>query len=212
MILPLRTLAVVSIAAGAFLMPNVWSLLIYDRDAIIAGEFWRVASGALVHLTPAHFIFNLVAFAAAGWVIEQRAYPHYWLVGGLTALLGGAVLFVAAPGITRYGGLSGVAVGLIAYASLCGMREEGPWQRVSKVVFALIILKTAVELLTGQTPMTAGGAAHFVPVPMSHAIGVLVGVMVALNPYRPAGKLTRSGTVPIKQATRHWSPAGSSLI
>jgi rhomboid family GlyGly-CTERM serine protease len=182
MIFPLRTLAVVLIAAGAFLMPNVWSLLIYDRDAIMAGEFWRVASGVLVHLTPTHLLFNLVAFAAAGWVIEQRAYPHYWLVGGLTALLGGVVLFVATPEIGRYGGLSGVAVGLIAYASLCGMREEGPWRRVSRVVFALIILKTTVELLTGQTPMTTGGTAPFLPVPITHAVGVLVGVMVAHRP------------------------------
>jgi rhomboid family GlyGly-CTERM serine protease len=178
-ILPLRTLTVVLVAAGAYMVPGLASFLIYGRGAILAGEIWRVATGVLVHLTLGHLLFNIAAFTAAGWVIERRGYPHFWLVGGLTALLGGAVLLVATPGISRYGGLSGVAVGMIVYASLCGMREEGPWRRASTAVFALTLLKVAVELLTGQTPMTAVGTASFIPVPMSHAIGVLVGVMVA---------------------------------
>jgi hypothetical protein len=71
---------------------------------------------------------------------------------------------------------------MIVYASLCGMREKGPWRRTSTAVFALTLLKVAVELLTGQTPMTAVGAPPFIPVPMSHAIGVLVGVLVAIGP------------------------------
>lgn len=179
--IPVRTLVVVLAATGTSLIPALASVLMYDRNAVFAGAVWQTLTGVLVHWTVEHLLFNLAAFAAAGWVIERRGYPHFWLVGGLTALTGSAVLLAASPEISRYGGLSGIAVGLIVYASVCGMREEGPWRHASTMVFALTLLKVAVELLTGRTPLTAVGAAPFIPVPMVHAIGVLVGVLVALG-------------------------------
>lgn len=179
--LPARTLLLMLVAVVIFAVPTLSSLLIYDREAILAGEIWRLITGNLVHFTPAHLFFDLTAVGVAGWIIEQRGYPHFWGVAGLSAFSVGAGLLAGIPEASRYGGLSGVAIGMTAYASLCGMKENGLWQRVCTALFLLIMVKVALEFLTGQSLSTAIAKTPFIPVPLSHAMGAFAGVLVALS-------------------------------
>ena len=178
---PARTLLLMLIAIAIFAVPKVASFLIYDREAILSGEIWRLITGNLVHFTPAHLLFDLTAIGVAGWIIETRGYPHFWGLAGLSACSVGAGLLVGMPEVSQYGGLSGVAIGMTVYASLCGMRENGLWQRVCTALFLLIIVKVALEFLTGQSLSTAMANTPFIPVPLSHAMGVLAGSLVALT-------------------------------
>lgn len=178
---PARTILLILVAGFIFAASKLSSLLIYDREAVLAGEIWRLVTGNLIHFTLAHLLFDLTAVGVAGWIIEHRGYPHFWVVVGLSSFAVGAGLLAGMPEVSRYGGLSGVAIGMTVYASLCGMRENGLWQRVCTALFLLIMVKVALEFLTGQSLSTAIGITPFIPVPLSHAMGAFAGVVVALT-------------------------------
>ena len=119
--LPWLSLTLAGLVAALFAAfgpaPTAW---VYDRFAIVDGEWWRLLSGHWVHSDGSHLIWNLAALLALGWIIETRS--RYALIVGL---LGGSigvdlVLWLWLPEVTRYCGMSGVlnTLWLFALATL----------------------------------------------------------------------------------------------
>lgn len=94
--------------------PGSASGLLYDRTAILNGEWWRLWTGHWVHFSPSHLGWNLVVLLGAGtWLESLRpgALLRYTLAAA--PLISGALL-VAEPAMQTYGGLSALAVGGVA--------------------------------------------------------------------------------------------------
>ena len=94
--------------------------LLYQREAILTGEAWRLWSGNLVHTNYYHMLLNLAGF----WILLLLcgpALPLKLLISSifLTATVIGSALLLWHPDIIWYAGLSGVLYGLFVIGAIC---------------------------------------------------------------------------------------------
>ena len=101
------------------------SALVYDRAAIVAGEWWRMWTGNCVHFGWLHFALDTGLYFLIGWALVYRY--KWWLNAGWLALMPLAVtatIFVFDPSMVIYGGLSGVNVGLLVMLAFLGWQQS----------------------------------------------------------------------------------------
>lgn len=106
------------VALPALLAALAPAACLYDRAAILRGEWWRLVTGHWVHFSASHAAWNLLVLVVAGaWLEHVRpgALARFTL---LAAPLIGLGLFTLAPTMAFYGGLSGVAVGAVVLLAL----------------------------------------------------------------------------------------------
>jgi len=170
--LPLLSFAMIAFSLLAYLFDEIALLAVYDRTAILDGELWRLLSGHFVHFSGLHFSFNIIAFGITGGVIEKRAYPGFGLLLMMTAAAIGASMILLEPDMRFYGGLSGIAHGALLYLALFGLYESRPWNKLSRLILLVVPIKVGIELYSGAS--LAYSTEAFVPVPLSHLVGVIV--------------------------------------
>lgn len=173
--LPLA-LALISLLCAALGEP-VTGLLRYQRDAILAGQWWRLLTGNLVHLGWPHLWLNLAGLLLV-WLLFQRALPlRVWLsVALISSLAVGLGLLLFDPNLAWYVGLSGTLHGLFA-AGLVASLAAG--QRAEWLLLALFLAKLTWEQLVGPTPGTAELAGGNVIVD-AHLYGTVGGALTVL--------------------------------
>jgi rhomboid family GlyGly-CTERM serine protease len=150
--------------------PEAW---VYDRSAIVYGEWWRLLSGHWVHSDGGHLIWNLGALLVLGWVIERhnRGMLFISLLAGTLGV--NLMLWLALPELARYCGLSGVLNTLLLFAFAALWRvATAP---VLTVIGTLSFAKILVETLAGQALITN---ATWQSVPQAHLAGWLIGLVL----------------------------------
>lgn len=170
---------VVGVVAAALLvaaLPGAAALLEYRRGALLA-EPWRLITGQLTHWPGDHIVWDLGLFVALAPALAARSR------GLLAATVAGALVLVPAalwvlqPGITSFRGLSGVdsalfgALAVVLLGELRGDRR-GLW------LLALQVFGFGAKLAweAGTQSCLFVTADGWVPVPLAHVVGVLVGV------------------------------------
>lgn len=149
----------------------------FERETILAGEYWRLFSGHVVHLGWAHLLLNLAGLALVYVLGGNRLSPAAW---GLTGLLGALVidagLWLWKTEIQWYAGLSGILHGWFV-ASVMALGREHGWCTGTPLL-VLVATKLAWEMWQGPVPGTAEliGASVVVEV---HLFGALAGVASA---------------------------------
>jgi len=184
--------------------PALATMLQLDRAALAQGEFWRVATGHLTHWTASHLAWDLAAFALLGTLLERAS--RRLLVATLlaSAVAISAAVWLFAPELATYRGLSGIDAALFAAvatrACLIAARDRrwlaATWPAIGALAF---VAKVAVESTSATTLFVAPDAA-FVPVPLAHGVGAAIGALVAglaatcltrSGPHRSAGAIPR---------------------
>jgi rhomboid family GlyGly-CTERM serine protease len=189
---PLWTLLICAGAALIFGLPALRPLLIYDRAAIAHGELWRLVTGNLVHLSPAHLCFDLAAFFIAGAIIEVRGYSRFPVLCLTAATFIGIVLYCVEPAMYYYAGLSGVAMAAVAYLCLHGLTEKGAWRWLCAAALVGVTVKLWFELAFGKSLLSEVGAQEFVPMPLSHLVGTITALLLfVLVHFSDAGRGAR---------------------
>ncbi|HEX9189613.1 MAG TPA: rhombosortase [Vicinamibacteria bacterium] len=177
--------------------------LVYAPHAVSAGEWWRLLTHPLVHVSRYHLLLDGVAFLSllAG-LGDLRAPQRLALVGAsaATSLAAASVL----PGeAARYGlcGLSGVGHGLLAATAVLLVRDpDASTRRLGAVVLVLVVGKALGEALTGRLLLDLvhlGDLGR--PNRLCHLGGVVGGGLAALlvaapSRPRPALGLDRNGS------------------
>jgi rhomboid family GlyGly-CTERM serine protease len=182
-------------------------LLELDRRAVLAGEVWRLLGGSLVHWSAAHFLLDAGAFLAVGLLFERRlgrAYPWILLASALAV---GLSIFVVAPQVACYRGLSGADSGQFAAALACELaatRGRPLRERFLAGAAALVFaLKLAYEVAAGRMFFGTEALGDIgLPLPLSHVAGV-AGALAAVG---VAASLRRSGRAPPSGRPRHQRP------
>ncbi len=131
--------------------------LIYDRDAIAAGELWRVWTGHWVHFGWAHFVPDTGLFLIVGWLLEERHRFFARLAVFLMPAVISAAIYFFDPGMIRYGGLSALDLGLLLYLAAQGwQRKWSDW--FWPAVLAIYVLEVVMEARHGGQ---GGGTIRF---------------------------------------------------
>lgn len=155
--------------------PATLSTLRYDRSALLAGQWWRLATAHLVHLDLRHTVLNGVGLVLL-WALFVRDYrARQWFLILLTsAALIDAGLWFRDTGVEWYVGASGVLHGVMAAGVLAQLRRH-EWSGIVLGVF--LLGKLLYEQTSGALPFVGAAVAVVVD---AHLYGVIGGAVAAL--------------------------------
>jgi rhomboid family GlyGly-CTERM serine protease len=176
---PIWTLNFSLLAIATYFSPYLTFLFIYDREALLVGEVWRLLSAHLVHFSNYHLGYDLIAFSVAGGMIEMNSRQKWLWLCGTMAFVISITLFLKEPNMRYYGGLSGIAVGSIIYLALFRLfhRQHYPF-------WGIILLVTVSKMIVDLFYHNIFAHTLFVPMPLSHISGSLVAVVIFLGELR----------------------------
>lgn len=160
-------LATALAAAAATSVPEGLTL---DIARVKQGEWWRLASGHLVHLTWQHYRYDLLALGLSLCLCSRLTdrFPAIAVAALFSACAVSATLMVVYP-VDIYGGVSGITAGLLSFAAL-RLIAHAPLS--GTVLFAGMLLKIWLE----RQGLSASGVA---PVWQAHCAGAAAGAVVA---------------------------------
>ena len=157
-------------------VPGDVARLRYERQAVAAGEWWRLLSGHVIHYDAAHLAMNLAGLALLWLLYVGDARARHWCVVVLVAALSiGLGLYYLETDVVWYLGLSGVLHGVWAAGGVAAFRR---WPLEAAVTLALLAGKLAVELLHG--PLSSEFGASLPVLTVAHRFGALGGLGAAL--------------------------------
>ena len=149
-------------------------LLGFDREAIGAGQWWRLLSAHFVHLDLEHAVLNSLGLVLM-WALFARDYsPWRWAAiycGSAFAVSLG--LWFANPELQWYVGASGALHGVMTAGTIAHLRRRDldGW-----ILAVFIVGKIAYEQSAGALPL-AGTVNTIVD---AHLYGAIGGVVLAL--------------------------------
>lgn len=157
--------------------PDAAHWLRLESEGLAGGEWWRLVTGNLVHLSWAHLAWNLAALALL-WVCCGPDLPwRAWVVTLILTLIGtGLGLAVSHPKLGWYVGFSGVLHGLFVTGAMARLRNK-QWD--AAVVLGLVVVKILYEQISGPLP----GVEEAVGGPVlvdAHLFGALSGAIAAI--------------------------------
>lgn len=160
--------------------------MIFFPQRVAMGEWWRVVSHPFVHLTWYHLLLDAGAFLLLySGLEEQRPLQR---IGYVVACAMGSLLVstLASSVVQDRGlcGLSGTAHGLMAISAIESIKRrslDGKWCPAGMISLGIVVAKSVMEVLQGHVFFEF---LHFgmmgLPVPESHAGGVLSGIVAFL--------------------------------
>jgi rhomboid family GlyGly-CTERM serine protease len=173
---PIITLIVVGLSVLVRLLP--WAnFFVYDRNAILAGEWWRAVTGHWVHFSLRHFLYDTIAFGIAGWMIENRNCKNFAWLCVLAVFSISASMLLIEPRLQICGGLSGLATAAGVFLAVNGLAERGAWRWICSTALLLCAVKLSLELKTGKFVFLQAPE-FFSPVPCNHIAGALTALAV----------------------------------
>ena len=175
---PLLALALPAVGTGFAALPESWRIACeYDRQALAAGEAWRLWTAHFVHFSARHAGVDLATLFVLCFAIERRcgsralANRLLWMPPLLS--LG---LYFAVPELAVYRGASGLCV---AFGVLLGLAlwRESRQLRLLLILLAVLFAFKSLSEAAGFAPDFAGldGTARVAW--QAHWLGALLAVL-----------------------------------
>ena len=172
-LLGLICLAVVLIALGG---EAVRLALRYERAAILAGQYWRLVTGHLVHSSAAHLLLNL-----AGLGLIAGLFPKDYSLGQWLLIMGFSLVFIDLgfvfyePQLQWYVGFSGVLHGGLAAGAVAWWRHET--KALALALSVIFVVKLGWEQVQGALPFSG----DMEVIVAAHLYGAMGGALAALS-------------------------------
>lgn len=146
------------------------------RSELLAGQWWRLWTGHLMHFGAHHAAIDVLSLLMAGSIAEgqlgRRLSALAWLIGMPVLSMG---LLVLAPDLGEYRGLSGMVVMLGCAAGSVLWRRERSARKYLSVLALLLLLRMGLD--------AAGIAIDGSTLPpdvavvwQAHGLGILLGL------------------------------------
>lgn len=152
------------------LRPWLFELLRYDRDALLAGQIWRLMTAHAVHLGPVHAAMNALGVILVVALCQPRWTPVGWLWRSAALALPISLgMLWTLPGLSSYVGFSGVAHGLFVLG-LWPLARQGDW--IARGCLLYLVGKLVWEMVFGAAVIDSqwiGGAV----IVEAHSFGAL---------------------------------------
>ena len=146
----LSPLIVLAFAFIAFTFDGKLSdFLIYNRDLVSQGEYWRLISGHFLHTNGNHFMLNATAVVLL-WALHGQYYNHknYLIIFLTSAMVCGLGIHYYSLDISLYVGLSGVLHGFFVWGALMDIKHQ---EKTGYLLLIGVILKIAHEQFYGAS-------------------------------------------------------------
>ena len=162
------------------LLGNIPSInLMFQSDAVVTGQWWRLVSWPFVHVSRYHLLLDATAFLLLYSGLRESRWQTR--LGYLLITFTGSLLLplLISPEISQLGlcGLSGPTHGFFAISAL-ELRQTDNGKKLGNLLLLLLILKTGWELLSGAVILQQF---HFgdigQPIVATHAGGMLSGLI-----------------------------------
>ena len=168
------------------LWPAAAEMIEYERVAISGGALWRGLLGHLAHYSWSHLAWDTLGFVALGAVCERTNRRTFAWAVGLSALAISVGLYFALPELGHYRGLSGVTSALFGLLAVQVVRAHWRSGRCGVAVLSVALCLSFVAVLVrswlaAESLLVEGLGGQVAPVPLSHAIGLGIGVALALK-------------------------------
>ena len=160
-----------------FILPlEVHQLLRYDRT-FLPEQAWRFISANLLHTNGMHLLLNLIGLALI-WALHGRYYSSRGFVSLLLLTSAGTTLglYLNAPDMMWYVGLSGALHGLFIYGAVMDIRHQ---EKTGYLLLIGVVLKVADEQWRGASVQVSSLIDAAVAVD-AHLFGAISGVVAVL--------------------------------
>lgn len=170
---------VVSIAlVFQLLAASYFSFLCFDSEQILMGEWWRLFSGHMIHVSWQHFVLNMLGVIIV-FLLINKFINAYLALGFIffSMLFVSLMLLIFQTELEWYAGFSGILHGIFALAALFfvfGDGGEGIHKRQFFLLWVLV-LKLVWEHYFGAMPGTGDWIGAPV-ITVAHLYGALSGL------------------------------------
>ena len=154
--LPIQTihclgpLVLITLAFIAFIFDDqISDLLIYNRNLVTSGEYWRLISGHFFHSNGNHFMLNGAAVLLL-WALHGQYYNYnnYLLVFMTSAIVCGLGIHWFSLDIALYVGLSGVLHGFFVWGALMDIKHK---EKTGYLLLVGVVAKIVHEQIYGAS-------------------------------------------------------------
>jgi rhomboid family GlyGly-CTERM serine protease len=153
-------------------------VLRYERNAVLAGEAWRLVTGHLVHADLVHLGWNLLGVLIVAFLFARDYSWRQWLVIlGISTVTTDLGFLLFEPQLEWYVGFSGVLHGLMAAGLVAWLRTSR--DAITWIVTGLFAAKLAWEHFAGPLPFTAASL-DLPVVHEAHTYGAIGGGLAGL--------------------------------
>lgn len=166
------------LAAVSSIDPRWHAALDYRRDAVAAGELWRLVTAHVMHLSIEHAVLDIAALLLVAWIFSEELDGRLQASAGAVGLaMIDATLWVAQ--VDRYVGLSGVLHAWFATGATCWLlaARSDPARASKRAWGAALTIGLAAKLVLEQQHRAFWlGGASFEVVTSAHRAGAMAGV------------------------------------
>lgn len=125
----------------------------YERAAVLAGQFWRLVTGHLVHSSAAHLLLNLAGLGLIAGLFPKDYSLRQWLLIAAFSLASIDLGFVFyEPQLQWYVGLSGLLHGALAAGAVAWWRHET--RLLALTLSVIFVAKLVWEQVHGALPFS----------------------------------------------------------
>ena len=165
----------------ALLPESVLNVFQYDRERILAGEWWRLYSGHFVHWTSSHLVWDVLVFVVCGLLLEWIRRRLLVLILFVGPVLISCALMVLQPDMHTYRGLSAIDMSLFVAVCLqamsyCSLRKKSSLLLIWGFALFVSFLKPLAELFAGAAFFVTYFGDGIQASPLAHLLGVMVAV------------------------------------
>ncbi len=173
-------------ALVVYAIPSLTTTLQFQRSLFEQGQWWRLITCHWTHFSTDHLFWDLIMFALLGAICERFSRMRTLVCLAASTLLISITVWLFAPELTTYRGLSGLDSALFTLLLSMLIRPafaEKRWSAVASYLLLLLLFgaKVAYESITAATLFADHTAGGFVPVPLAHAVGAAIGLLIGLG-------------------------------
>jgi len=172
-LLPCQTLLVVIAALFVAALPGLEPWLIYDRQAILSGEIWRLFTSHWVHLSARHLALDVISFAIVGGIIETRGLPRFGALILVAPWAMGVAMLVFDPAMAFCAGLSGLAIAATVFLALSGLGDRSLWSWACYLTLGAVAIKIAGQIAVGHPAFASIQGSPVVVAATTHLAGAV---------------------------------------
>jgi rhomboid family GlyGly-CTERM serine protease len=156
-------------------------LLEYNRAAIAGGQWWRVFTCHFVHWSADNLLWDALAFVVLLAICIHQDVRRTIATIALSSVAIPISLLLLLPQMQTYRGLSGIDSALFGLAWMMFVQHSRRYRMPLVLLGIAFLAKLLIETTTGRSIFVDSTAAQFVPVPLAHLVGFVVGALLGAD-------------------------------